>query len=276
MLRLMCFPSAVVCSAVQNIPPSWRHAPDERSWKRWEWSGLGLLCHRGLHGAPWSSTTGAHLVSLTVIQRAWLRRLVARRPGWGTPLGRCWSSVLVRESAKRHAICRLRCRQFDIRCGHFGLKAWRLFLLATQTSHWIHQLFCSGQFGPCTLHTLVVLPVNLETTIFLLQSSPPLRRSPILPQSFSLSHSLPPSPRILQPHHNTVKRRALTDLPPPSFHWPPARQPRFKAAFPLAGSGQVNLRARCDLMPPAFEVSYSSVAHRTQKRCRVAVVKPHP
>lgn len=206
---------------------------------------------------------------------AWWRGVLAGGRRWVAAVTRR-SSVLVRESAKRHAICRLRCRQFDIRCGHFGRKAWRLFLLATQTSHWIYQLFCSGQFGPCTLHTLVVLPVNLETTIFLLQSSPQLRRSPILPESFSLSHSLSPSPRILQPHHNTVKRRALTDLPPPSFHWPPARQPRFKAAFPLAGSGQVNLRARCDLMPPAFEVSYSPVAHRTQKRCRVAVVKPHP
>lgn len=32
----------------------------------------------------------------------------------------------------------------------------------------------------------------------------------------------PPSPRIPQPHHNTVNRRALTDLLPSSFHWPPA------------------------------------------------------
>lgn len=147
----------------------------------------------------------------------------------------------------------------------------------SQTSHCIYQLFCSGQVRPVHAPHFRLLPVNLETTIFLLHSRRP--PSPILPHSFSLSHFLPPpppSPRIPQPHHNTVKRRALTDLPPPSFHWPPRRQPRFKAAFPLAGSGQVNLRARCDLMPPAFEVSYSSVAHRTQKRCRVAVVKPHP
>lgn len=29
-------------------------------------------------------------------------------------------------------------------------------------------------------------------------------------------------------------------------------------------------------MPPAFEVSYSSVAYRTQKRCQVAIVKSYP
>lgn len=143
----------------------------------------------------------------------------------------------------------------------------------SQTSHCIYQLFCSGQVRSVHAPHFRLLPVNLKTTIFLLHSPP---HPPPLIFSFSLSPSLPPSPRIPQPHHNTVKRRALTDLPPPSFHWPPARQPRFRAAFPLAGSGQVNLRARCDLMPPAFEVSYSSVAHRTQKRCRVAVVKPHP
>lgn len=86
----------------------------------------------------------------------------------------------------------------------------------------------------------------------------------------------PPSPWIPQPHHNTVNRRTLTDLLPSSFHWPPVWQQRFNAAFSLANTGQVNLWVHCDLMPPAFEVSYSSVAYRTQKRCQVAIVKSYP
>lgn len=93
--------------------------------------------------------------------------------------------------------------------------------------------------------------------------------------TFSLSPSLPPSPWIPQPHHNTVNRRALRDLQPSSFHWPPAWQLRFNAAFSLAKTGQVNLWVHCDLMPPAFEVNYSSVAYRTQKWCQVAIVKSY-
>lgn len=96
------------------------------------------------------------------------------------------------------------------------------------------------------------------------------------PLPFTLSHflSLPPQ-WIPQPHHNTVNRRALRDLQPSSFHWPPVWQLRFNAAFSLAKTGQVNLWVHCDLMPPAFEVNYSSVAYRTQKRCQVAIVKSY-
>lgn len=139
-----------------------------------------------------------------------------------------------------------------------------------QRSHCVHQLFRRVQ----RIHArpLASDASGCTGNHFSVAELPP----PTPTDFLFLTFSLPPSPWIPQPHHNTVKRRALTDLPPPSFHWPPARQPRFNAAFSLAGSGQVNLRARCDLMPPAFEVSYSSVAHRTQKRCRVAVVKPHP
>lgn len=86
--------------------------------------------------------------------------------------------------------------------------------------------------------------------------------------SFSLSLLFPRG----FPNHTTtpLTDAALTDLQPSSFHWPPAWQLRFKAAFSLAKSWQVNLWVYCDLMPPAFEVSYSSVAYRTQKRCQVA------
>lgn len=178
----------------------------------------------------------------------------------------------MRERAKRRAVCHAHCRQLDIRRSHFAHKALWLFLLAALTGLTAF-ISCFTVFSGYTPVISLVMPADAEAAIFLLQSSP---LPPPVIFSFSLSPSLPPSPWIPQPHHNTVKRRALTDLPPPSFHWPPARQPRFNAVFSLAGSGQVNLRARCDLMPPAFEVSYSSVAHRTQKRCRVAVVKPHP
>lgn len=106
---------------------------------------------------------------------------------------------------------------------------------------------------------------------FLLHSSPPHHLCHLLFLTFS-----PPSPWIPQPHHNTVNRRALTDLLPSSFHWPPVWQLRFNAAFSLAKTRQVNLWVHCDLMPPAFEVSYSSVAYRTQKRCQVAIVKSYP
>lgn len=98
---------------------------------------------------------------------------------------------------------------------------------------------------------------------------------------YTLCHPLfltfsPPSPWIPQPHHNTVNRPALTDLLPSSFHWPLAWQPRFNAVFSLAKTWQINLWVHCDLMPTAFEVSYSSVAYRTQKRCQVAIVKSYP
>lgn len=120
------------------------------------------------------------------------------------------------------------------------------------------------------LHTLPFLPFSLP---------PPLCLPSLSFTLFSLSlhtpHPSPPLPpaRIPQLHHNTVNRRAPADLQPSSFHWPPAWQARFNAASSLAEVGQVNLRVRCDLMPPAFEVSYGSVAYRTQKRCQVAIVK---
>lgn len=92
--------------------------------------------------------------------------------------------------------------------------------------------------------------------------------------SFSLS---PLFPRGFPNHTTTpLTDAALTDLLPSSFHWPPVWQPRFNAAFSLAKTWQVNLWVYCDLMPPAFEVSYSSVAYRTQKRCQVAIVKSYP
>lgn len=183
------------------------------------------------------------------------------------------------DSAKPHAICHFHCRQFDIRCGRLGRKAIKLYgsfcwRLSDVSLHLSAVLLGQGSLRARPALSIVASEPG-DNHFSVAQSSPP--PPPSSPTHFLfLTFSLPPSPRIPQPHHNTVKRRALTDLPPPSFHWPPRRQPRFRAAFPLAGSGQVNLRARCDLMPPAFEVSYSAVAHRTQKRCRVAVVKPHP
>lgn len=114
-------------------------------------------------------------------------------------------------------------------------------------------------------------PMNVEKSIFCCIVPPPHHLCHLLFLTFS-----PPSPWIPQPHHNTVNRRALTDLLPSSFHWPPVWQLRFNAAFSLAKTRQVNLWVHCDLMPPAFEVSYSSVAYRTQKRCQVAIVKSYP
>lgn len=98
------------------------------------------------------------------------------------------------------------------------------------------------------------------------------------PPSIFSSFSLSPLPSGGFPNHTTtpLTEAALTDLLPPSFHWPPGWQLRFNAASSLAKVWQVNLWVHCDLMPLAFEVSYSSVAYRTQKRCQVAVVKSYP
>lgn len=99
----------------------------------------------------------------------------------------------------------------------------------------------------------------------------------LLPLSSPLSHFLPSLPvdSPTTPQHRLTDA-TLTDLLPSSFHWPPAWQQRFNAGLPLAKAWQVNLWLCCDLMPPAFEVSYSSVAYRTQKRCQVAIVKSYP
>lgn len=100
------------------------------------------------------------------------------------------------------------------------------------------------------------------------------------PSVCSLIH--PFSLSLLPPHgfpnHTTASLtdQPLTDLQPPSFHWPLAWQLRINAGFSLAKAWQVNLWLLRDLMPPAFEVSYCSVAYRTQKRCQVAIVKSYP
>lgn len=214
----MCFPSAGVCSPVQNIPPSWTHAPDEREWKLWEWSGLGLLCPRGLHGSPWISATGAHLVSVVWLGFRWRGVLAAGRH-WAAAVIRR-PSALVRESTKRHAVCHCdRRRRFDI-SGHF---CWRL----SDVSLHLSAVFALARFGSCTPHTLVVLPVNLETTIFLLHSPPPS----ILPQPFSLppcgfpNHTTTPLKdepwQIYRRRLSIGRQRDSRDLKPPS-HWPGA------------------------------------------------------
>ena len=111
--------------------------------------------------------------------------------------------------------------------------------------------------------------------------SPPSSISPLFSLfTFSPPSHLPSLPLSLHgfPNHTTMPLTGapLTDLPPSSFHWPQAWQSRFNADFSLAETWQVNLWVCCDLMPGAFEVSYSSVAYRTQKGCQVAIVKSYP
>ena len=112
-------------------------------------------------------------------------------------------------------------------------------------------------FSVAYLWTLSFVPSS-PCHLFFLTFSPP-------------SQWIPPT----TPQHRLTDA-GLTDLLPSSFHWPPAWQQRFNAASSLARAWQVNLWLHCDLMPPAFEVSYSSVAYRTQKRCQVAIVKSYP
>lgn len=137
----------------------------------------------------------------------------------------------------------------------------------------LHALLCFTT--KCESVFFAALPKNVRKGFFCCIALNPQ----FLPSS--LCHLLfltfsPPSRGF--PNHTTtpLTDAALTDLLPSSFHWPPAWQLRFNAAFSLARTRQVNLWVHCDLMPPAFEVSYSSVAYRTQKRCQVAIVKSYP
>lgn len=135
--------------------------------------------------------------------------------------------------------------------------------------------FCSEEVHPSTFATILAFFFVFLHLLKLQTNRPSLHNSTfsMFPHSLFLTlFSLPPN-GFLQPHQDTVNRTAETDLQPSSFHWPPQWQPRFNAVFSLAKARQVNLLLFCDLMPPAFEVSYCSVAHRTQKRCQVAIVK---
>lgn len=107
------------------------------------------------------------------------------------------SSVLVRDSAKPHAICHFHCRQFDIRCGRLGRKAIKLYGSFCWRLSDVSLHLSAVLLGPGSLRARPALSIVAsepgDNHFSVAQSSPPpLPHPPPLIFSFSLSPSLPP------------------------------------------------------------------------------------
>lgn len=121
----MCFPSAVVCSGARTflLPERMLQMSANESWENdLAWGSCVTVDSSVLRGAPqlghiWLICDSEGLAAASDGEvvlaggRHWVAAVVRRL------------SVLVRESAKRHAICHF----LIIRCSHFGRKAVKLY-----------------------------------------------------------------------------------------------------------------------------------------------------